>query len=294
MRTQYTCAQCNAPFLAWPSQKRQFCSRDCQANALRKPPLTLTCRYCGESFTRTLPPAAIARGEGIYCSGTCSVSDYHTRTHPREQRICCICGKQFSPAPAQLKRGAGIYCSAVCWYQRETLASRFWRQVDTSGDCWLWIGSRRRFGYGQFHGGNAHRYAYELASGEAIPPGKVIAHTCDIPACVRNDEPGSYEVNGVVFPRWGHLFLCETMDNIADRDAKNRQAMGDRSGSRLHRDRMARGEGHPRAVLTDSRVRDIRRRYAAGERQWAIARALGLNKHTVYGVIRGKVWRHVE
>lgn len=71
--------------------------------------------------------------------------------------------------------------------RRATTAERFWRMVDTSGDCWLWTGSQDGQGYGAFSVGGvtkkAHRFAYELGVGP-IPQGKVIDHLCRNRACV--------------------------------------------------------------------------------------------------------------
>lgn len=65
---------------------------------------------------------------------------------------------------------------------------RFWRLVDTSGDCWLWTGAVRNSGYGKFslrHGQTVspHRYAYELSMG-AVPAGMFVLHRCDNKRCV--------------------------------------------------------------------------------------------------------------
>jgi hypothetical protein len=76
-----------------------------------------------------------------------------------------------------------------------TNSERFWRNVQTSDDCWLWKGIMSKSGYGQFpvrppHGGRryklakAHRFAYELLIGP-IPQGLVLDHfECDNPRCV--------------------------------------------------------------------------------------------------------------
>ena len=61
---------------------------------------------------------------------------------------------------------------------------RFWKYVQTSDDCWIWIGHRNIHGYGKFkvrleNGSRksvyAHRFAYELLIG-SIPEGKVLDH----------------------------------------------------------------------------------------------------------------------
>lgn len=68
-----------------------------------------------------------------------------------------------------------------------SLFERFWSKVDTTGDCWLWRGSRNTKGYGSFRVGNktltVHRIAYELLIGP-IPDGLTLDHLCRNPVCV--------------------------------------------------------------------------------------------------------------
>lgn len=85
------------------------------------------------------------------------------------------------------------------WSLRSSSA-RFWEKVDTSGDCWTWLGYRSRNGYGQFGVGGrvvgAHRFAYEDKVGP-IPAGLHIDHLCRNPSCVNPEhlEPVTVRVN---------------------------------------------------------------------------------------------------
>jgi hypothetical protein len=67
----------------------------------------------------------------------------------------------------------------------------FWNNVDDSDSdsCWLWLGELNPNGYGRLKSDGkwqtAHRVAWEMASGEEIPPGILIDHRCWTKPCVR-------------------------------------------------------------------------------------------------------------
>lgn len=61
--------------------------------------------------------------------------------------------------------------------------------------CWVWTASRDKDDYGQVAVGNgkgrikrAHRISYELYTGEEIPDGMELDHTCHIRRCVNPDH----------------------------------------------------------------------------------------------------------
>ena len=95
----------------------------------------------------------------------------------------------------------------------------FWSKVklgETSEDCWLWLASVNKDGYGQFWVGDrfvpAHRYAYVYFASEPISPEDLICHTCDNPACCNPH----------------HLFKGTIQDNVDDKMRKGRH------GSKSH------------------------------------------------------------
>jgi len=160
---------------------------------------------------------------------------------------------------------------------------RFWPKVIKSDDgdgCWLWKGAKVKDGYGSIkvgqHALGAHRIAYLIQVGD-IPLGASVLHSCDNPACVRPS----------------HLFLGTQQDNMTDMILKGRgnKATGDRNASRLYPEKRPRGDTHAfrlhpelcargekvaNAKLKEGQVKEIRRRWKAGEAsQHALAREYG-------------------
>lgn len=146
--------------------------------------------------------------------------------------ICGSCSTLFHPGP-----GLRAYCSRRCRARAANpgrpLAERFWEKVDTSGDCWIWTGGKTGRRYGAIDAGGsahvlllAHRVAWEIATGEPIPDGGIIAHSCDNPSCVRNDEESVYVIDGYRYPMRGHLWLASAAANNHDMRVKGRHLRG--------------------------------------------------------------------
>lgn len=156
------------------------------------------------------------------------------------------------------------------------LADRFWAKVDRRGptECWPWKGGvGGNAGHGQVREGGAspsklgaHRVAWELAHGE-VPRGLRVLHKCDKPPCCNPN----------------HLFLGTQQDNVDDREAKGRGGQAKR-----------RGERNGRAKLTEADVRRIRAEHEDRRSINWLARAFGVTKTTVRGIVRRATWRHVS
>jgi hypothetical protein len=216
--------------------------------------------------------ADIERGMGKYCERAC----YNAARHRRNQRTCTVCGGAFWRLDADMRRGAGAYCSTACYHvsqrgPRVALADRFWEKVDKTDTCWLWTAGRQKAtGYG-FLGipprgtsALAHRVAWYLRTGDW--PRLMVCHTCDVRACVRNDEVGTYEVDGVTYRRYGHLFVAAMDANTLDAHAK----------------------GRTWNKVSDAQVREIRARFKAGEPNGLLAVAFGLHHSTISDITSGR------
>lgn len=144
---------------------------------------------------------------------------------------------------------------------------RFWSKVDRRGpdECWPWTGAYAGGRYGLFwkDGKNlgAHRVAYELSTGQD-PVGRVVRHRCDTPGCVNP----------------AHLEIGTYADNSRDMVARSRHRVG---------------EDHHKAKLTPEKVREIRRRAAAGETRAALAREFGISHTAATYIVTRRNWKHV-
>lgn len=212
-----TCHQCGSQFLTFPHRDSRFCGHGCY-NRWRKDNIRRPCPQC-----RTLFDVKRKR----YCSVKCALAARTTRL----TQHCPTCGTEFTVKPNQLLRGNGRFCSRRCGALgklRKTVEERFWAQVQKSKDgCWLRAGGSVSSGYNVMTGHDgrqttAPRIAWWIATDESPPSNIDIGHTCDTPACVRNDDVGVYIVAGIAYPRRGHLFKTDRSGNMRDAKAKGR------------------------------------------------------------------------
>ena len=154
---------------------------------------------------------------------------------------------------------------------------RFWSKVDKApgfgpnGDCWRWAGTALLPGYGTFKitdqngvrmDARAHRISWAITKGP-IPDGMCVLHSCDNPACCNP----------------AHLWLGTNAENSADMVKKGRHPTG---------------ADHALTKLTDGDVIAIRQRYQAGGiTQRSLAAQYGVNRGTIWRIIRRRRWVHL-
>jgi len=137
----------------------------------------------------------------------------------------------------------------------------------------------------------AHRAVWAEFYGP-IPEGLCVLHHCDVPPCVRPD----------------HLWLGTQADNMRDAAAKKRTALGAKNGTRLHPEKLVRGDNHhsrlhPEKVargerqggakLTSREVINMRRLRTEGMTVTALGRLFGVSLACASRAVNGKTWAHV-
>ena len=216
-------------------------------------------------------------------------------------RTCPTCGKDFKALISAIEQGYAVCCSRTCERKLRSTKSASPSVVEarlaaklTPSDfgCLIWGGYRDSDGYGHMTvrgSGHAdrliHRLAYELRYG-FIPHNKCVCHNCDV-----NYLPGdiTYRACGNV----DHLFLATNIENLADRDAKGRQASGDRSGLRVHPERAPAGTRNAAAKLTEEDIPVIRQLRSAGVLRKEVARRFNVSDGTIWFIDKGLSWKHV-
>lgn len=134
------------------------------------------------------------------------------------------------------------------------MEKKFWSRVrKTKNGCWFWLGAKNSNGYGQADGPGgwetAHRVAYRYTYGD-FDDNLQVLHKCDVRDCV-NPE---------------HLFLGTLQDNMRDMDRKGRRQL----------------------KISWEQVREMRQRYANGERVSEIAKTYSVAYCTVLMIVKNK------
>lgn len=200
-----------------------------------------------------------------------------------QQNFCVMCGRPVSKYGSQRGHKHRLrvdlrFCSAKC--KLDGVHIRFWDGVNkdgpehpTLGKCWVITTRFGPAGYGLISVYNkrvlCHRFSYELEYGP-IPEGLDILHKCDNPPCVNP----------------AHLFAGTHKENMNDRDRKGRLGVEKRLG-----------ENAGSAILTEEQVREIRsiyRKGVIGKGTYVIARKFGVSASTIYAIVKGEHWRHVQ
>jgi hypothetical protein len=176
-----------------------------------------------------------------------------------------------------------------------TLHERIWALIVVGGEdeCWQWLGNKDKDGYGQHtvvfseakrrRNFRVSRLLIEWKMGRSMFPGMQACHTCDHPWCANP----------------AHLFEGTVSDNALDRERKGRGKAA-QNGGRINLyleakyPEMIRGEGHPRARLTEAQVREIVRLWEDGATAVSLALRYQVGRTTIRSILKGQNWRHLK
>lgn len=158
---------------------------------------------------------------------------------------------------------------------KSPIEHKFWARVDKNGPihpvhgrCWQWKGALVGKGYGQIYaprvGSRAHRVSWSIHFG-GIVKDLDVCHKCDNTGCVNP----------------AHLFLGTKAENIVDKVAKKRQAVGEMQGN---------------AVLTAEQVLEIRSLFVSGSTEFgcrALGRKYGVSYQNIRFILNRTSWKHL-
>lgn len=145
----------------------------------------------------------------------------------------------------------------------EINAAAFWRNVDQSGDCWLWLAGTDGKGYGVFvHDGRlllAHRVAYLLHNGSIDL--RHVLHSCDVTRCCNP----------------AHLAMGSHLQNMQEAAERNRFPR--RFGASNHN-----------AKLTQEQAEEMRALFVQGANKSQLSRRFGVSCPVVRKILRGDAY----
>ena len=173
---------------------------------------------------------------------------------------------------------------------------------EPNAGCWLWMGPVNVKGYGLVRYEGRSRLAHRVVAGLTFAPASVVTrHACDQPSCVNPD----------------HLLAGSVADNVQDMIVRGRARRatgdghprrknpelwpsGDKHWTRLHPEKVLRGERNGRSLLTAEDAASIRARCRPGTSRGpgvqsntirGLAREYGVDRTVIQGIVRGHLWR---
>lgn len=157
------------------------------------------------------------------------------------------------------------------------------REEEWNDRCILWTGAKAGSGYGVKSVNGKMTYVHRQVAEQRygpIPIGMVVAHTCDVPACI-NPE---------------HLVVCTQAENLSDMVRKGRSAKGEKHRSKTHPELVLKGSKIGTSKLSERDVQSIRdeyKPYSVDASLSALASKYGVTFQTIHKIVKGQRWKHL-
>ena len=160
--------------------------------------------------------------------------------------------------------------------------NRFLEKINKTNNCWNWIGTKLKSGYGVFwlngKSVKAHRLSMTIKFGK-IPKGMCVCNHCDNPSCVN--------------PK--HLFIGTHKDNMRDGVLKGRFRSGKNHPVHYCSQNVHKGEDNPKSKLKTSDIVYIRFLYDFHKyNQKELSKIFGVNNRSISNIVNRKSWKHVS
>jgi hypothetical protein len=194
--------------------------------------------------------------------------------------------------------------------------SRWWSHVDKRGpnECWPWLAGKDKDGYGKFsirddQGKCLHLRAIRVGffiQKEVDPYPDLVLHTCNNPPCCNGShwKTGTPRDNADDRAEAGHDTHGDA--HWARKDpkafaamlhagtfAKDSWARGDKNGSRVHPERLKRGEDCHSSKLTSEQVTLIRNLHLSGFTNVHLSRQFNVSPHAIRCIVLRLSWKHL-
>lgn len=185
------------------------------------------------------------------------------------ERSGTYCSKQCLKRPKRIPKPGFSWARASQEEKIKRITDSFNKNViKNEAGCWGWLGGTYPNGYTKMgccpNGIRplGHRISWLIHNGD-IPTDKIVCHTCDNRSCTRPD----------------HLFLGSILDNIRDKQNKNRIPLGD---------------NHVNSKLNSIKVLKIKELLNNKYSHIKIAKMFDVSRSSISNIKNGKTWSHLK
>ena len=161
---EHTCENCGKKFMAYASNHRKYCSKECAANknwqSREKAKKTkILCWYCGKEFELNSCETRVKENKVHYCSAECR----NNGQRKGKEINCKYCGNKFYTT-------RNDFCSKECWlkYKKEHYEHKLYKE---NGYICRYVKDYNKKGNVK-----EHRYIMEQLLERKLKPNEIVHH----------------------------------------------------------------------------------------------------------------------